>query len=90
MASQPSELIHAMVLREMQDGVIRDGLWAQAMVEAKSDKDKAKSIYIRLRAEAMQQDTPIAIGNGQARIVIGPMRGTSRTPLARSGTFNSI
>ena len=61
MASQPSELIHAMVLREMQDGVIRDGLWAQAMVEAKSDNDKAKSIYIRLRAEAMQQDTKMLL-----------------------------
>ena len=53
MASQPSELIHAMVLREMQDGVIRDGLWAQALAEANSDKDKAQSIYMRLRANAM-------------------------------------
>ena len=61
MASQPSELIHAMVLREMQDGVIRDGLWAQAMVEAKSDKVKAKSIYISLRAAAMQQDTKMLL-----------------------------
>ena len=61
MASQPSELIHAMVLREIQDGVIRDGLWAQALAEANSDKDKAKSIYIRLRAHAMQQDTKMLL-----------------------------
>ena len=61
MASQPSELIHALVLREMQDGVIRDGLWAQALVEAKSDKEKAKSIYIRLRATDMQEHTKMLL-----------------------------
>jgi hypothetical protein len=38
MATQNSELIHAMVIREMQEGVIRDGLWAQALVEATYDK----------------------------------------------------
>jgi len=46
-----------MVLREMQEGVIRDGLWAQALVEATYDKEKAKAIYIRLRAANMQEDT---------------------------------
>lgn len=57
MASQPSELIHALVLREMQDGIIRDGLWAQAMSQAGSDNKQAKNIYIRLRAESMQAET---------------------------------
>ena len=57
MATQNSELIHAMVIREMQEGVIRDGLWAQALVEATYDKEKAKAIYIRLRAANMQEDT---------------------------------
>jgi hypothetical protein len=57
MASPPSELIHALVLREMQDGIIRDGLWAQAMSEAGSDNNKAKANYIRLRAASMQDET---------------------------------
>jgi len=61
MANQTSELINAMVLREMQDGVIRDGLWAQALLEADYDKNKAKSIYIRLRAASMQQDTKMLL-----------------------------
>jgi len=61
MTNRPSELINAMVLREMQDGVIRDGLWAQALVEAEHDKNKAKSIYIRLRAESMQADTKMLL-----------------------------
>ena len=55
MATPPSELIHALVLREMQDGIIRDGLWAKAMAE--SGADKAKAAYIRLRAASMQEET---------------------------------
>ncbi len=57
MAIQPSELIHALVLREMQDGIIRDGLWAQAVAESGADSSKAKAIYIRLRATSMQEET---------------------------------
>jgi hypothetical protein len=41
----------------MQDGIMRDGLWAQAMAESGSDKAKAKSVYIRLRAANMQDET---------------------------------
>lgn len=57
MASNPSELIHALVLREMQDGIVRDGLWAQAMAETNADPIKAKAKYISLRAASMQTET---------------------------------
>lgn len=57
MATPPSELIHALVLREMQDGIIRDGLWAKAVAESGADKAKAKAAYIRLRAASMQEET---------------------------------
>jgi hypothetical protein len=57
MANPPSELIHALVLREIQDGVVRDGLWAQAVSESGSDPVKAKSRYISLRAASMQAET---------------------------------
>ena len=57
MSSQPSELIHAMVLRELQDGIVRDGLWAQAMVEGGSDAAMTQAVYIRLRAASMQDET---------------------------------
>ena len=57
MSSQPSELIHALVLRELQDGIVRDGLWAQAMVESGSDAALTQSIYIRLRAASLQDET---------------------------------
>ena len=57
MATPPSELIHALVLREMQDGIIRDGLWAKAVAESGADTAKAKAVYIRLRAASMQEET---------------------------------
>jgi len=53
MSSAPSEeLLHAMVMREMQQGIRRDGLWAQALVEAEGDPQKAQAAYIRLRLVA--------------------------------------
>lgn len=57
MANPPSELIHALVLREMQDGIVRDGLWAQAMAECGGDAAKAQARYISLRAASMQDET---------------------------------
>ncbi len=56
MSKQPSELIHAMVLRELQDGIVRDGLWAQAMVESGSNTAMTQAVYIRLRAASMQDE----------------------------------
>jgi hypothetical protein len=56
MSKQPSELIHAMVLRELQDGIVRDGLWAQAMVESGSITAMTQAVYIRLRAASMQDE----------------------------------
>jgi hypothetical protein len=56
MSKQPSELIHAMVLRELQDGIVRDGLWAQAMVESGSNPAMTQAVYIRLRAASMQDE----------------------------------
>ncbi len=53
---QPSELIHALVLRELQDGIVRDGLWAQAIVESGSNEALIQANYIRLRAASMQGD----------------------------------
>ena len=58
MSKQPSELIHAMVLRELQDGIVRDGLWAQAeqhlgenprqgalFVFSNKDRNRIKMLY---------------------------------------------
>jgi len=51
------ELLHAMVMREMQQGIRRDGLWAQALAETNADPQKAQAVYIRLRLQTLQQET---------------------------------
>ncbi|NBX54265.1 MAG: hypothetical protein EBQ82_11830 [Betaproteobacteria bacterium] len=51
------ELLHALVMREMQQGIRRDGLWAQALAETNADHSKAQAVYIRLRMETLKQET---------------------------------
>jgi hypothetical protein len=56
MADLSSDMVRSLVLRELEDGVRHDGLWLQAMSEAKLDQTKAKVRYIELRMQAMQTD----------------------------------
>ena len=56
-SASPEELLYAMVMREMQQGIRRDGLWAQALVEADGDPQKAQAAYIRLRLVTLRQET---------------------------------
>ena len=50
------ELLHAAVLREMERGERRDGLWAQALSSSQMDKNKATAKYIELRVQSMKDD----------------------------------
>ena len=50
------ELLHAAVLREMERGERRDGLWAQALSASYLDKNKATAKYIELRVQSMKDD----------------------------------
>ena len=50
------ELLHAAVLREMERGERRDGLWAQALSASNFDKNKATAKYIELRVQSMKDD----------------------------------
>ena len=55
--SQPtSNMVRALVLRELEAGKRDDGLWLQAMSESKLDKAKAQVRYIELRSQALQGD----------------------------------
>ena len=58
MSTAPAEeLLYAMVMREMQQGIRRDGLWAQARAETDGDPQKAQAAYIRLRVVTLRQET---------------------------------
>lgn len=56
MSQPPSNMVRALVLRELEAGTRDDGLWLQAMSEFKLDKAKAQVRYIELRAQALQGD----------------------------------
>jgi hypothetical protein len=49
-------MVRALVLRELEAGKRDDGLWLQAMSEAKMDKTKAQVRYVELRTQAIQGD----------------------------------
>ena len=57
----PDEAYFEMAGEEVARGTIRKGLWVQAMSESLGDEKKAGAIYIRLRVQAMRQETAAAI-----------------------------
>ena len=56
MSDSSSNMVRALVLRELEAGKRDDGLWLQAMSEAKMDKVKAQVLYVALRTQALQGD----------------------------------
>ncbi len=56
MTDATSDLIRAMVLRELEAGVRHDALWLQALSAQKLDPSKARTHYITLRCQALQAD----------------------------------
>jgi hypothetical protein len=47
------EEIYQQVHRELQNGMIREGLWAKALAKCGGDEEKAKSLYISFRAQSL-------------------------------------
>jgi len=56
MSDSSSNMVRALVLRELEAGQRDDGLWLQAMSESNLDKTKAQIRYIELRSQALQGD----------------------------------
>ena len=56
MSQSSSNMVRALVLRELEAGKRDDGLWLQAMSESKLDSTKAQVRYLELRTQAMQGD----------------------------------
>ena len=46
--------IYDLVAREIQDGILKPGLWTRAYTETDGDERRAKATYIRLRANELQ------------------------------------
>jgi DNA-directed RNA polymerase subunit M/transcription elongation factor TFIIS len=59
------EVLYAEVLREVEGGVRRDGLWAKALSETDFDEAKAKSLYIKLRVQSLKDELTVARESGR-------------------------
>ena len=56
------EAIYAEVLREIESGTRRDGLYAKAIAECNGDIASANAAYIRLRVQSIRDEIEIASG----------------------------
>lgn len=48
------EELYAETLRELEQGIRRDGLWAKAFVKSGANEEKAKALYIEFRVQALR------------------------------------
>ena len=80
--NQPSDMVRALVLRELEEGKRHDGLWLQAMSESKLDKEKAQLRYIALRSASLQNDVKGLLIKQIRRSIIQDERKTLNADLA--------
>lgn len=53
------ELFYAETVREIEAGLMRDGLWAKALADAKMDINAAETGYIKLRVRSLADEANI-------------------------------
>jgi len=50
------EAVYEMVAVEIEQGDVKKGLWAQALVKSEGDQSKAEAAYLKLRVQAILDD----------------------------------
>lgn len=55
------EALYAEVLREMEGGIRRDGLWAKALSDSQMDQTNAKALYIKLRVQSLKDEAELLL-----------------------------
>lgn len=50
------EALYAVALREIESGLRRDGIWAQALSECSMDQARAAARYIALRVQSLRDE----------------------------------
>ena len=84
MSDTSSNMVRALVLRELEAGKRDDGLWLQAMSESQMDKAKAQVRYVELRTQAMQGDVKSLLLK-QIRGAVAKDNGSAGTRLSNAG-----
>jgi len=54
------EKLYERVLREIEAGVRRDGLWAKALQKSSGNEEKAKALYIEYRVQSIKDEAEIS------------------------------
>ena len=54
------EKIYEQVLREIESGLRRDGLWAKALQKGRGNEQEAKALYIEYRVQSIKDESEIA------------------------------
>ncbi|MCO7473031.1 hypothetical protein [Stenotrophomonas maltophilia] len=55
------EKLYASVMKELESGVRRDGLWLKAIEMSNADQAKAKILYIKYRVQSMKDELDIEV-----------------------------
>ena len=66
------EQLYAKVAKEMASGYIRNGLWAKAFSQSKGSEDVARSIYIKLRVQSLEDEINLKQGAVDIPVVSWP------------------
>jgi lipopolysaccharide export LptBFGC system permease protein LptF len=54
------EVLYAEALREIEDGLRRDGLWAKALAQSNMRQEDAEACYLKLRVQSLRDEIEIA------------------------------
>lgn len=50
------EMLYAEALREVEQGVRRDGLWAKALAQSNMRQEDAQAFYLKLRVQSLRDE----------------------------------
>ena len=50
------EMLYAEAMREIEQGIRRDGLWGKAIADSDGEETKAKAQYLNLRVQALKDE----------------------------------
>ena len=49
-------MLYAEAIREIEQGLRRDGLWGKAIADSEGDDKKAKGLYLKYRVQALKDE----------------------------------
>ena len=85
------EKIYSQVLKEIESGFIKDGLWAKAIQKSKGDDRKTKPLYIKYRVQSIKDEVEIVsqtINNEEEETEISSEKNKENELVTNSDSIN--